>query len=243
MSRNTSTAIYKQDRPYPLVSFEGKLYLQVGVMFVITDEDSDEIVDGKKVLGYHRSQEAYPIIATSTEDIGRTICTETTGCMGCNHIHEGEKVNLTSLYYYFENNFYSRVHIDDKTDEIDYVPSFSPLSTAIAFQEYGCIILSPADDIIKIDLFITVHGSDKYYLETDEQPCFFCVPLLDVYSTAKKFLSIIKDYSDIVGKKLKFVFTCTEKYHYYFPSYQTRDNYIKELNEYIQVEWAEYQFE
>lgn len=239
MSRNTSTAIYKQDRPYPLVSFEGKLYLQVGVMFVVTDEDSDEIVDGKKVLGYHRSQEAYPIIATSTEDIGRTICTKTTWCMGCNHIHEGEKVNLTSLYYYFENNFYSRVHIDDKTDEIDYAPPFSPLSTAFAFQEYGCIILPPADDIIKIYLFITDHEPDKYYLETDEQPCFFCVPLLDVYSTAKKFLSIIKDYSNIVGKKLKFFFTCNEKYLFSFPSYQARDNYIKELNEYIQAGWAE----
>lgn len=58
MSRNTSTAIYKHDKPYPLVSFEGKLYLQVGVLFVVTDEDSEEIVDGKKVLGYHRSQEA-----------------------------------------------------------------------------------------------------------------------------------------------------------------------------------------
>ena len=238
MSRNTSTAIYKHGKPYPLVSFEGKLYLQVGVLFVVTDEDSDEIVDGKKVLGYHRSQEAYPIIATSTEDIGRTIYTGTTACIGCNHIHEGEKVNLTSLYYYFENNFYSRVHIDNRTDVIDYVPPFSPLSTAFAFQEYGCIILPPADDIIKIYLFIKVHEPDKYYLETDEQPCFFCVPLLDVYSTAKKFLSIIKDYSDIVGKKLKFVFTCTEKYLYYFPSYQTRDNYIKELDEYIQAGWT-----
>lgn len=157
---------------------------------------------------------------------------------GGNHIHEGEKVNLTSLYYYFENNFYSRVHIDDKTDEIDYAPPFSPLSTAFAFQEYGCIILPPADDIIKIYLFITDHEPDKYYLETDEQPCFFCVPLLDVYSTAKKFLSIIKDYSDIVGKKLKFVFTCNEKYLFSFPSYQARDNYIKELNEYIQAGWT-----
>lgn len=33
MSRNTSTAIYKQDRPYPLVSFEGKLYLQRNIEY------------------------------------------------------------------------------------------------------------------------------------------------------------------------------------------------------------------
>mgnify|MGYP003087549881 FL=1 len=64
---------------------------------------------------------------------------------------------------------------------------------------------------------------------------FFCVPVQDVVTTAKEFLRIIKEYSDIVSKKLKFAFTCDGADSEPFLSLEERNNYIKELNEYIQA--------
>ena len=158
--------------------------MQVGVLFVVTDTDSDETMAGKRVLGYNRSQETYPIIAQSIARIGSMVCTETFSCMGCNFVHEGETVYLEDLYAYFDNDFYDSLHRD---------------------------------------------------LETWGQKCFFCVPVQDVVTTAKEFLRIIKEYSDIVSKKLKFAFTCDGADSEPFLSLEERNNYIKELNEYIQA--------
>lgn len=235
MSRNTSTSIYKLEKPYPLVLFQGTLYMQVGVLFVVTDTDSDEIVHGKRVLGYYRSQETYPIIAKSHDDIGRTVCTVTFNSVGCNFVHEEETVYLTDLFDYFDNYFYDGKHIDSKNGEVDYLPSFSPTTLALSFKKYGCTILPPNEDIIEIELTINSHEYNKFYLETWEQKCFFCVPLQDVATTAKDFLRIIKEYNDIVNKKLKFDFTYIGEYPDPFPTSQACNNYIKELNEYIQA--------
>ena len=234
MSRNTSTSIDKLEKPYPLLQFQGRLYMQVGVLFVVTDTDSDETVAGKRVLGYNRSQETYPIIAQSIARIGSTVCTETFSCMGCNFVHEGETVYLEDLYAYFDNDFYDSLHRDNE-DDIVYVPPFSPTSLALSFKKYGCTILPPKETIIEITLSINSHEYNKFYLETWGQKCFFCVPVQDVVTTAKEFLRIIKEYSDIVSKKLKFAFTCDGADSEPFLSLEERNNYIKELNEYIQA--------
>lgn len=207
--------------------------MQVGVLFVVTDTDSDETVAGKRVLGYNRSQETYPI-AQSIARIGSTVCTETFSCMGCNFVHEGETVYLEDLYAYFDNDFYDSLHRDNE-DDIVYVPPFSPTSLALSFKKYGCTILPPKETIIEITLSINSHEYNKFYLETWGQKCFFCVPVQDVVTTAKEFLRIIKEYSDIVSKKLKFAFTCDGADSEPFLSLEERNNYIKELNEYIQA--------
>lgn len=235
MSRNTSTSIYKLERPYPLVLFKGTLYMQTGVLFVVTDTDSDEVVHGKRVLGYYRSQEAYPIIAKSHDDIGKTVCTITCNCIGCNFVHEGETIYFTDLFKYFNSIFFAGMHIDNKTGELDYVPPFSPTSLALSFKRYGCTILPPNEAIIEIELHTNSHERNKFYLETWDQKCFFCVPLQDVATTAKDFLRIINEYRDAISKKLKFTFICDEKNYGPFPSLEERNYYIKELNEYIQA--------
>ena len=235
MSRNTSTSIYKLEKPYPLLQFQGRLYMQAGVLFVVTDTDSDEIVAGKRVLGYNRSQETYPIIAPSLAGIGSTVCTETFSCVGCNFVHEGETVYLTDLYDYFDNDFYDSLHRDNETENVVYVPPFSATSLTLSFKRYGCTILPPNETIIEITLSINSHEYNKFYLETWDQKCFFCVPLQDIVTTAKEFLRIIKEYSDIVSKKLKFAFTCDGADSELFLSLEGRNNYIKKLNEYIQA--------
>lgn len=221
MSKNISTSIYKLDRPYPILVIKQGIFLQVGVLFVVTDKSSP------KLSGMSLCQETYPILASSPhDDIGRRVCEERL-CDVCEEdlVHEGEKVCLTDLFDYFDSEYIFNSIYDDETDEYVYAPPFSTTNVVSALKEYGCCIFPPVEEIININLYFDPSFKKGIHLRSFSG-VFFCVRLQDVVSTAKEFLRIIEEYSYAVEKQLKFNFTC----HY---SDQSKVDFVKKLNEYI----------
>ena len=47
MNKVISTPIHKKDKPYPIIFFKNKLYLQTGTLCVYSEEDTYKIVNGK----------------------------------------------------------------------------------------------------------------------------------------------------------------------------------------------------